>query len=149
VIVTLQGAWGDDDLPLTAELYLPEVWAQDPARCRTVKVPESVRFRTKQEIGLDLLRRVRGWGLPIAMVRADAGYSDLRWLAALEREGWAYCLGLRSNASMYLPEEGMGPTPPLHRTRVGDGPRRRPNPSAHCTRWRRSGRPWPPRPGNG
>jgi SRSO17 transposase len=112
VIVTLQGVWGDDDLPLTAELYLPEVWAQDPARCRTAKVPEPVRFRTKQEIGLDLLRRVRGWGLPIAMVHADAGYSDLRWLAALEREGWAYCLGLRSNASMYLPEEGMGPTPP-------------------------------------
>lgn len=125
VVVTLQGVWGDEDLPLTGELYLPEAWAEDAERRRLAKVPESVRFRTKLEIAQALWERVDGWGLPIAMVHGDAGFGDLGLMARLEAKGWGYCFGVRGTCTVYLPEEGVRPAPPPA-PYVGRGRRRKP-----------------------
>ena len=99
----MTGPWGDDDLPLTGALYLPKPWAEDPERRRSAKIPESVRFQTKPEIARALLDRLRGWGLEVAMVHADAGCGDLGWMAELQDRGWGYCVGVRGNFSVYLP----------------------------------------------
>jgi SRSO17 transposase len=113
VVVSLHGVWDDDELPLTGELYLPKVWADDTKRCAAAKVPEPVAFRTKPEIAKDLLQRVRGWGLEIAMVHGDAGFGDLGLMNELQAEGWEYCLGVRGNFTVYLPGEGMPEPAPL------------------------------------
>src|SRR5215510_212064 len=52
--------------PLTAQLYLPEAWATDPARRATVHVPTEVLFRTKPELALALLDQAQVWGVPFA-----------------------------------------------------------------------------------
>jgi len=39
------------------ELYLPESWTDDPARCRAAKVPEEVGFRTKPQLAQLMLER--------------------------------------------------------------------------------------------
>jgi len=54
-------------------LYLPEVWTDDRARCRQVRVPESLPFASKPELALLLLDRALAWGVPFATVVADAG----------------------------------------------------------------------------
>jgi SRSO17 transposase len=62
--------------PVSAQLFLPESWAQDAERRKQVQVPEEIREQTKPEIALGLLDRARQWGVPIQAVVVDAGYGD-------------------------------------------------------------------------
>src|SRR6478609_9193460 len=61
--------------PLDMRLYLPDSWLDDPARLGKAGVPDAERRRiSKGQIALELLDRVRGEGLPGAVVVADSGY---------------------------------------------------------------------------
>src|SRR3954467_11203199 len=53
VAVTLSVANEHASLPVAYRLYLPEAWAEDPARRAMAGVPEQVGFRTKPSIALD------------------------------------------------------------------------------------------------
>jgi hypothetical protein len=53
------------------ELYLPERWTDDPARCRAARVPEQVGFRTKPQLARLMLERALDAGTPAAWVTAD------------------------------------------------------------------------------
>lgn len=59
--------------PISARLYLPEVWAEDRARCRRVHVPELVPFAAKPELALRLRDRASDWQVPFATVVTAAG----------------------------------------------------------------------------
>jgi SRSO17 transposase len=56
------------------ELYLPERWTDDPARCRAARVPEQVAFRTKPELARVMLERALDAGVPASWVTADEVY---------------------------------------------------------------------------
>jgi SRSO17 transposase len=56
------------------ELYLPERWTDDPARCRAARVPEQVAFRTKPELARVMLERALAAGVPASWVTADEVY---------------------------------------------------------------------------
>jgi SRSO17 transposase len=68
------------------ELYLPLDWIEDPERGLAAHIPESVRFATKPELAIQMLKRIQEVGCPIAWVVADSVYGanlDLRtWLEA-------------------------------------------------------------------
>src|SRR5438034_3771609 len=51
--------------PVSAQLFLPESWAQDAERRKQAQVPEEIREQTKPEIALGLLDRTWQWGVPI------------------------------------------------------------------------------------
>lgn len=82
--------------PLDLHLYLPDAWLTDPDRLDQAGVPKAEqRPRTKPEIALELLDRVRAEGLPGRVVVADAGYGvsgDLR--DGLEQRGLSYIVGV-------------------------------------------------------
>ena len=59
--------------PVSAQLFLPESWAQDAERRKQAQVPEEILPQTKPEIALGLLDRAREWGVPIQAVVVDAG----------------------------------------------------------------------------
>ena len=42
-------------------LYLPEDWCDDPERRRKAKIPDEVEFKTKPELGVELIERAAGW----------------------------------------------------------------------------------------
>ena len=62
--------------PLGMQLYLPKSWVHDRERRRECRVPESVQFRTKPEIALDLVDQVRKHNVTHTCTVADTGYGD-------------------------------------------------------------------------
>jgi len=62
--------------PLGGRLYMPESWAQDQERRAEVGVPEAVKFKTKPQLGLELIRQAQGDGVPSAPVLGDSVYGD-------------------------------------------------------------------------
>lgn len=63
--------------PLGMDLYLPSSWTEDPARREKVGVPVDIPYRTKPEIALEILGRVRRQSIPHKAVIFDAGYGDV------------------------------------------------------------------------
>jgi SRSO17 transposase len=99
VAVSLSVASAAASLPIAYRLYLPEIWADDPERRRTAKIPDSVAFQTKPQIALDQIRTAKAAGVAPGIVLADAGYGA---------DG-AFRAGL-SALSVWRP--GEGPLPP-------------------------------------
>jgi SRSO17 transposase len=74
-LVSLTLARGEVPIPVCLRLFLPEQWTADPARCARAGVPEAeVEARSKGEIALAELDRLRAAGLRFGLVLADAGY---------------------------------------------------------------------------
>jgi SRSO17 transposase len=57
VAVYLVYATDDGHAVVDRELYLPRVWADDPARCQAVGVPEQVGFATKPALAQAMICR--------------------------------------------------------------------------------------------
>ena len=56
-------------------LFLPDSWTADPERMRRAGVPAAFQAaRTKPEIAIEEIERLRGAGLRFGTVLADAGY---------------------------------------------------------------------------
>jgi hypothetical protein len=87
-----------------AELYLPESWTSDAARCEAAGIPEAARaFRTKGEIALEMIIRARRNGLLFDWVAFDGGYGHLPWLLnALDGEGERFLAEVHGDQAIYL-----------------------------------------------
>ena len=110
IAVSLSVANDHASLPVAWRLYLPEGWANDPARRAKAGVPEDVVFRTKPEIALDQIRTALSAGVPGGVVLADAGYGvDTAFRSGLTAMGLSYIVGIQSSTSLWSP--GVGPLP--------------------------------------
>src|SRR5208283_4192654 len=79
-----------DHTLLDERLYLNEDWAQDAERRQKAGIPEDVVFRTKPELGLELVRQV-GPQIEHGWVTFDEGYGkDPAFLSGLEELGERY-----------------------------------------------------------
>ena len=67
-------------VPLGWALYLPEDWCEDEQRRRKAKIPDEVAFKTKPELGVELVERASGWEVPKAPVLGDHAYGENTWL---------------------------------------------------------------------
>lgn len=54
-----------------SDLYLPESWANDRARCRAAGIPDEVGYRPQWRIGLDLVREAIGNGVRFSWLTFD------------------------------------------------------------------------------
>lgn len=61
---------------LDRELYLPQEWAQDPARRGEAGVPPAVSFATKPALAQQMLARAFAAGVPAAWVSGDEIYGN-------------------------------------------------------------------------
>jgi SRSO17 transposase len=91
-------------VPLGWALYLPEEWCEDPERRAQAKIPEQVEFKTKPELGVELLQRASGWAVPKAPVLGDAAYGDNAELRErLHHAEFQYVLSVSAQAAVFAP----------------------------------------------
>lgn len=90
---------------IDARLYLPKEWTDDLKRCRDAGVPDDVTFKTKSELGLEMVRSARERGLGFSWVGFDSGYGkDTPFLYALDDLGETFVADVAKDQSIYLEE---------------------------------------------
>jgi SRSO17 transposase len=104
--VAVFGVLGKDRfaVPVDGRLYLPKTWTEDPQRCDKAAIPESQRvFRTKDELGLEIVRHARENGLRFGWVGADGGYGKgPGFCMALDQMGEQFVVDVHSDFRVYL-----------------------------------------------
>jgi SRSO17 transposase len=91
VTVHLGFARGDFHCLLDGELYLPESWDDDRDRCREAGIPDSLVYRPKWQIALELYDRAVANGLHFEWFTFDEGYgSKPEFLRELSSRGQMY-----------------------------------------------------------
>jgi SRSO17 transposase len=90
-------------------LYLPQVWAQDPARRAKARVPEDIAFATKIGSARDMIAAALDAGVPCRWVLAGGLYDgDDRLRRMLEERRQPYVLAVRSNHHLrFVGQEGL------------------------------------------
>lgn len=77
------------------ELYLPESWCGDRARCDEAGVPEGVTFATRPQLAKKMLKRAFAAGRQPAFVLADEVYgNDSKFRRFLESRGQPFVLAV-------------------------------------------------------
>jgi SRSO17 transposase len=115
VSATLAG--GEVPVMVGLRLFLPESWTSDPVRMARVAVPaDRQTFRSKPEIAIDEIDRVKAAGVRFGCVLADAGYGlsapfrhelserGLKWAVGIPRHQKVY----RGDVALIFPVAGRG-----------------------------------------
>jgi len=111
-------------------LYLPKEWVEDKGRCAEAGIALDTPFRTKPEMGLDMIKAAHDAGVPFTWVTGDCVYGDYRdirmYLESIEKR---YVMAVSGKESVWngyrqyrissildsLPDEGW------ERLSTGDG----------------------------
>ena len=84
-------------------LFLPEEWAADRDRREEAGVPEAVVFRTKPELGLEMVETAVREEVPFTWVGGDCVYGDSpKFVQGVRALGKWYVLDVSSDAHVWL-----------------------------------------------
>jgi SRSO17 transposase len=102
-LVSLTLASGEVPVMVGLRLFLPESWTSDTARLGRAGVPDDDRaYRTKPEIALAEIDRVRAAGVRLGGVLADAGYGlSAPFRQALSERGLSWAVGIAFKQKVY------------------------------------------------
>jgi SRSO17 transposase len=93
------------------ELFLPERWLgpELAGERKRLGIPPERTFKTKVELGWEMIRRVQAEGLPFEAVGCDELYGRSGWLrATLDGAGLVYLANVPADARVYLVEPRLG-----------------------------------------
>jgi SRSO17 transposase len=104
---------------LCSDLFLPQAWADDPARRREAGIPGELTYRAKWQIAIEQVRRALGDGVPLSYLVFDEDYGSVpgfwRELDALGQTGigevranfecWATAPACHSLQAAHAPRE--------------------------------------------
>jgi SRSO17 transposase len=62
--------------PIDRELYMPQEWIDADERCKKAGVPETVEFKTKPQLALDMIKKATNAEVPYTWVTGDCVYGD-------------------------------------------------------------------------
>lgn len=96
--VSLVMANSHAELPVDFELYIPQSWADNKARCRAAHIPDEVGYSPKWQLALDMIESAIEAGLPQGIVLADSGYGQTgAFREKLDSLGLTYAVDVKSN----------------------------------------------------
>jgi SRSO17 transposase len=102
--VSLHAVGERGTVPLGWALYLPEEWCEDPERRAQAKIPDKITFKTKPELGVELLERASGWEVAKAPVLGDAAYGENNELRErLHHAESKYVLSVSAQTAAFAP----------------------------------------------
>lgn len=89
---------------LDTELYLPKEWTQDRERCEAAGVSEERQaLKTKPQLALEIVERVRKNGVRFSWIAADGAYGqDRALLRALDDAGERFVLDVHRDQRIFL-----------------------------------------------
>jgi SRSO17 transposase len=119
VLVSLTLARSEVPVPVALRLFLPETWTGDRERMRSAGVPDDQQTpRTKPEIALAELDRLRGAGVRFGVVLAAAGYGlSAPFRQGLSARGLIWAVGVPRHLKVYPVDVQMIEPPPESRRR--------------------------------
>jgi len=101
--VFLGYACGNRRTLIDERLYIPEDWANDPIRRHKCGVPEDVVFKTKAELGLEMLLDAQDRDIPFAWVGMDCFYGEQPWLLdSIDNRKMTYIADIPSDTQVWL-----------------------------------------------
>lgn len=84
-------------------LYLPEDWIEDQERREKCGVPEDVVFKTKAELGLEMILHARENGVPFGWIGMDCHFGEQPWLRdKIDSEGMVYIADVPCDTRVWL-----------------------------------------------
>lgn len=89
------------------ELYLPEEWTHDQARCQAAGVPETVGFAAKPALAQRMLDRAWASQVPARWVVADTVYSSDELRLWLQQHGYWYVLAVPCSYTVWTGGQAM------------------------------------------
>jgi SRSO17 transposase len=116
-LVSLTLARDEVPVAIALRLFLPEAWVRDSERLAGASVPEAEHVsRTKPEIALAELDRIRATGVRFGMVLADAGYGiSASFRQALSARELLWAVGIPRIQKVFPAEIEMIPPLPARR----------------------------------
>ena len=107
--VFLGYANGNKRTLIDKRLYLPEEWMNDPERRKKGGIPSGLRFKTKAELGLEMILDVQRRRLPFAWVGMDCFYGMQTWLLQeLEQKGVQFIADAPCDTIVWLDKPEVG-----------------------------------------
>jgi SRSO17 transposase len=104
--VSLSIATATEQVPIDFELYLPKSWAEDFERRERARIPDSVVFKTKPELAMDLITRALDDGIPGEVVLGDSAYGRSRAFRDFVRgKNLDYAVAVDADARVWLLDE--------------------------------------------
>jgi SRSO17 transposase len=92
-------------VPLGWALYLPEEWCEEEERRARAKIPDEVEFKTKPELGKELIERAGEWDVERAPILGDEAYgANTQLRGDLDDAGFQYVFSVDKTASVFAPE---------------------------------------------
>ena len=103
VTVHLGRATGDFHCLVDGDLFLPESWSEDRARCRAAGIPDEVVYRPKWQVALALHDRARANGVTFDWLSFDEAYgSKPLFLQGLDQRGQLFVGEVPTTFSCWL-----------------------------------------------
>jgi SRSO17 transposase len=103
IAVSLSVATAESHVPIDVELYMPQAWTDDPVRRRAARVPETLQFKTKPQLALDMIRRAVAAKIPEGVMLADAAYgSSVEFREGIRDLGLHYAVGVDPKTNVWL-----------------------------------------------
>ena len=108
-LVSTTLAQGEVPVMVGLKLFLPESWTNDPIRLDRARVPAAERSaRTKPQIALEEIDRIRAAGVRFGCVLADAGYGlSAPFRQALSERGLCWAVGVGGRQKVYPLDVGL------------------------------------------
>jgi SRSO17 transposase len=100
---------GEVPVMVGLRLFLPESWTSDPVRMTRARVPpEHQAPKTKLQVALEEIDRVRAAGVRFGCVLADAGYGmSAAFRQGLSERGLAWAVGIGGRQKVYPAEVAL------------------------------------------
>jgi SRSO17 transposase len=110
-LVSATLASGEVPVMVGMRLFLPESWASDSVRMARARVPaDRQTFRSKPEIAINEVDRVRTAGVRFGCVLADAGYGmSAPFRHALSERGLKWAVGIPRHQKVYRGDVALIP----------------------------------------